>query len=263
MDNRAITGTSTWKKYSIVLNVPPQSKRVRVGFMLKGAGTAWYGEPSVTLAPSTTKLTVRPFDPNKFKLNVLDPAPRNMSFDHSEIKSTDNDNSMIYQWSASSEKGSTIHLDKNTTLSGKPSVRADCDKHNRDGFASVYQLISSKDYIGKRIRFSGYIKADDVKDWSSLFMQDDSPERVLAFDAMEARPVKGTRDWTKCEVVLDVPPQATKIKIGTLQAGGGTSWVSNCSLDVVDKTVPTTGKAVGDEKLPQPTLPAKPDFSFE
>jgi len=262
MDNRAVTGTSGWQKYSIVLNVPPQSKRLHVGFMLKGGGTAWYGDPSVVLAPRSAKLTVRSFDPNKFKLNVLESAPKNLSFDGLGIKSTDSDN-VVFQWSASGEKGSTIHLDKITTLNGKPSVRADCDKDNRDGFASIYQLFSPKDYIGKRIRFSGYIKADNVKDWSSLFMQVDSPERVLAFDAMEERPIKGTRDWTKCEVVLDVPAQATKIKIGTLQAGGGISWVSNCSLDVVDKTVPTTGKGVVDDKLPQPNLPAKPDFDFE
>ncbi len=41
MDNRTIQGTSDWKRYSIVLDVPDKTQQIIFGASLKGDGQIW------------------------------------------------------------------------------------------------------------------------------------------------------------------------------------------------------------------------------
>ncbi len=57
---------------------------------------------------------------------------------------------------------------------------------------------------------------------------------------MGDRPIKGTSEWKKYDVVLDVPSNSAAINFGILLAGTGEVWVSNLKFEVVDDSVPTT-----------------------
>ncbi len=262
MSNRAVRGTSDWKKYSIVLSVPPTSKRLRVGFMLRGSGVARFKEPSVTEAPADAKTTEIPFSEKAFVINNLDDAPRNLSFGDNKYTAADRNN-VLNHWATNEDEGFKVGLDHDVLRQGKPGLCINGKDSDAKGFGSVYQIFSARDYRNKRARLSGYIKTASVKDWSGLFMQVDAENRILAFDAMEDRPLKGDHEWTKCDLVLDVPANARKIKIGFLQAGPGKSWLADCDFDTVDKTVPTTGKPVADDKFPPMHLLSKPFLDFE
>jgi len=50
----------------------------------------------------------------------------------------------------------------------------------------------------------------------------------------------GTHDWTKQEIVLDVPDQSTNIGFGVIFNGLGTMWVDDVSFAIVDLSVPVT-----------------------
>ena len=137
------------------------------------------------------------------------------------------------------------------THAGKPSGRlmSVCAPDGPDstmrckGFGTMMQRVDVGDYARKRIRFSGYVKARDVKDWAGLWMRVDGegePPQMLAFDNMKARPIQGTRDWTRCEVVLDVRRDATAIFFGILLHGPGTVWLSGVKLEPVSTAVTTT-----------------------
>ena len=54
-------------------------------------------------------------------------------------------------------------------------------------------------------------------------MRVDGPDsgRHLAFDNMLDRPIKGTTDWTRYAVVLDVDKTAVAIAFGVLAGGEG------------------------------------------
>jgi hypothetical protein len=41
MQNRPIKGTTGWKRYEIVLDVPQSSQSIAFGVLLSGAGTVW------------------------------------------------------------------------------------------------------------------------------------------------------------------------------------------------------------------------------
>jgi hypothetical protein len=61
---------------------------------------------------------------------------------------------------------------------------------------------------------------------------------------MQNRPIQGTRDWQKYEIVLDVPAKSTGIFFGILLEGKGQVWLNNVRFEVVGRNVPTTGGAL-------------------
>jgi hypothetical protein len=76
---------------------------------------------------------------------------------------------------------------------------------------------------------------------------------MLAFDNMQSRPIKASTDWTKYDVVLDVPEQAEQISFGLLLTGRGETWVDDMKFEVVGKDVPTTGASLTGKVPEAPT----------
>ena len=127
------------------------------------------------------------------------------------------------------------------------------------GFGTMMQSIDAVDYAGKRMRLSAWVKSSDVKRWAGVWMRVDgaSTQRgSLAFDNMQDRPIKGTQDWTRCDIVLDVAKGAKGIYYGILLDGEGTVWMSDIQFEAVPTTVPTTDK-IG---APMKRKPANLDF---
>jgi hypothetical protein len=59
---------------------------------------------------------------------------------------------------------------------------------------------------------------------------------------MGDRPINGTNDWTKYEIVLDVPENSAKIFYGVLISGAGQIWVGDIVFEIVGNDVPSTNK---------------------
>lgn len=70
MKNRSIAGTSDWKKYEIILDVPKDSKLIAIGILLSGKGKVWVDD--VTFEENTKgKVTnmEKPFPLSPVNLN--------------------------------------------------------------------------------------------------------------------------------------------------------------------------------------------------
>jgi hypothetical protein len=262
MADRAPSGTTDWRDYSIVLDVPNDSKKIRFGFMLNGGGTAWMKNPRLQLATAKQSSTARSFDATKFRLNQLNEHPDNLTFDDKSVV-MDSKTDGVSQWSAHTDHGFHVYVDQEQLFRGKPSVQADCISQSRDGFGSLYQSFSATKYRNKRVSFSGFIKSTASSDWTTLFMQVDAPDHIVSFDAMENRQLKDLKDWKQASIVLDIPPESTKIKIGFLHTGVGKAWLSNCAFETVSSDVAVTNKPGAIEKFPQEKLPLKPTMSFD
>jgi hypothetical protein len=126
------------------------------------------------------------------------------------------------------------------------------------GFGTLMQTADAGAFRGKRVRLSGYVKSQDVlSGWSGMWLRiDGSRGEMLGFDNMQSRPIKGTTDWTRYEVVLDVPNEAAALAFGVLLGGNGHVWLDDLAFEVVAPTVPTTG--VGPAEPPGP--PRNLDF---
>lgn len=123
-----------------------------------------------------------------------------------------------------------------------------------DGFGAMMQEFHPADYLGHRVRLTGYLKTKNVENWCGMFMKVDGVDRTraLAFDNMSNRAISGTHDWLKCEIVLDVPKEASIITFGALLSGPGQVWFDGMSFEIVSTDVPVTGPKES-KKNPGPT----------
>jgi TonB family protein len=86
---------------------------------------------------------------------------------------------------------------------------------------------------GKRIRYSGYIKTENIsRGWAGLWWRVDGTSGVLAFDNMQDRGAKGTTDWQRYEIDLPVAADAKNINFGVLHAGDGSAWFDGLAVEV-------------------------------
>jgi hypothetical protein len=82
------------------------------------------------------------------------------------------------------------------------------------------QTFSAEQLLGKRVRMTGFVRAESVEGRAGLWMRVDGTERAsLSFDNMQQRPIRGTLPWQRYEIVLDVPPESASISFASSLAG--------------------------------------------
>jgi hypothetical protein len=111
------------------------------------------------------------------------------------------------------------------------------------GFGTIAWNLPPREYLGKRVRMRTYIKVKEITEWAAMWMRVDGKDtrQSLAFDNMNDRPIKGTRNLQKYEMALDVSEEATNIRYGILIAGSGSAWVDKVEFETVDSWVSKTG----------------------
>jgi len=134
-------------------------------------------------------------------------------------------------------------IDNTIFQSGQSCAYIKSKNPKRDEFGTLMQTISAENYLGKRLQLSGYIKSEDVEEWSGMWMRiDGESNKLLGFDNMQDRAIKGNTDWNKYEIVLDVPVSSKTILFGVLLTGEGKVWFDNFELKEVDKSVQLTDR---------------------
>src|SRR2546423_5669751 len=114
------------------------------------------------------------------------------------------------------------------------------------GSAMLAQSIRADAYRGKRVRLTGFLKTIGVNEGTAvLFMRVDGDGVVQTSDYMQNRPLMLTTDWSRQEIVLDVPRTAIGFTFGFLLGGSGQAWLDDVAIDVVSNEVPVTGQAGG------------------
>lgn len=139
---------------------------------------------------------------------------------------------------------------------GKNAATIKSRQEKINGFGTLMQECMPGNYLGRRVRMSAFVKSQDVENKAGLWLRVDEvgSKQPLAFDNMADRPIKGTTDWKKYEIVLDVPGNASNLAYGALLAGTGQIWFDDLKFEIVDSTISTTrGLKQTDMRLNQPT----------
>src|SRR5436305_5081167 len=114
------------------------------------------------------------------------------------------------------------------------------------GSAMLAQSVRADAYRGKRVRLTGYLKTIGVNEGTAvLFMRVDGEGVVQSSDFMQNRPLMLTTDWSRAEIVLDVPRNAIGVTYGFMLGGSGQTWLDDVAIDVVSDDVPVTGQIGG------------------
>ncbi|WP_201261955.1 helix-turn-helix domain-containing protein [Metasolibacillus fluoroglycofenilyticus] len=128
-----------------------------------------------------------------------------------------------------------------------------------DSFATMMQQFKADNYLNKRIRLSGFLKTKDVGLFASMWMRvDNASGDVVQFDNMSNRPIKGTTNWSRYSIVLDVPKDSSIISFGIILSGRGQVWVDQLAFEEVDENVASTNLEIQADILSMPT-----NLSFE
>jgi hypothetical protein len=113
------------------------------------------------------------------------------------------------------------------------------------------QSIAAASYVGRRVRFTAMVRAHKVTGWAGLWLRIDGPEDVLALDNVQRQPLSGTTSWTRADIVLDVPHQATELHFGVLLSGTGAVDLTSPRLERFRKDVLITAKSSTPGPLPE------------
>ena len=112
-------------------------------------------------------------------------------------------------------------------------------------FGTLMQSFIADQYRGSRLRFTAEVAVSRVTISAGIWLRIDGHRKeVLGFDNMQDRRLGGTRDWTKVEVVLDVPDDAAKVAFGILLHGEGQIQFRKLMFEQVPDSIPTTGQLV-------------------
>ena len=109
------------------------------------------------------------------------------------------------------------------------------------GWGTLMQNFFPAKFLGKKVRMSAFMKTQNLKDKATFWMRVDqaNSDKSLSFDNMMKRPIRGTTDWTKYEIVLDVPNNASNIAFGAMLVGGGQIWFDNFNFEIVGDAAPS------------------------
>jgi len=215
MNNRRIKGTSDWTKYEIVLDVPDSSIGIGYGVLIHGNGEIWFSGLKIETVGTDIPTT-------------------NMT----------NDSPKLDKWFKAGSKPALYEIgkDNETLYDSLPCFYLKSISNVNEGFGTIMANIKPDEYLGKRIRLSGYIKSENIEMQAGMWMRIDgeSKNKALGFDNMKNRPIKGTTDWTKYEIVLDVPDSSIGIAYGVLVERNGQILFPGLNIEVVSTDVPTT-----------------------
>jgi hypothetical protein len=234
MHSRALKGTNDWTRHEVVLDVPEAAMRLAFGSVLAKAGQVWADDLTLDVVDPKEIKTTQPPRPAQPERKYAERAS-NLDF---EAAGADGANSVpgwsIIMSGALDASEYTAGVDREVTHGGQAAMSMRSLVVKPTGFRPVTQVVKADSYRGKRVRLAGYLKTRDVAGWCGLWFRVDGPDGVLAFDNMQSRAVKGTNDWTRYEVVLDVPETALGLAFGSLLVGTGQVWADDLTLDVVD-----------------------------
>ena len=134
-----------------------------------------------------------------------------------------------------------VGVDHAVAHRGKASTYIKSKRHATDtSHVTIGQRIKADAYRGKKVRLSGYLKTVNVSGRARLWMRIDSAKGILGQDAMHDRALKGSNDWSKLEIVLDVPEESAGVIFGLRLNGAGQVWMDDLRWETVESSIATT-----------------------
>lgn len=105
------------------------------------------------------------------------------------------------------------------------------------GLGALVQKLRADAYRGKRVRFSAWLRTRAAWGGAGLHIRAAGNDKAL--DEADSGPrLEGTGDWTRVQVVLDVPADADELFVRAYLNGPGALWLDDVALDVVGPDVP-------------------------
>jgi C-terminal processing protease CtpA/Prc len=104
-----------------------------------------------------------------------------------------------------------------------------------DKFGNLMQTLPAGGYTQRRIRLRAAIRVEGVQTRAQMWLRLDRADNTVAFlEDMGSRPVTAS-EWNIYDIETDVGFDVSRIVFGVLLFGGGTAWVDDVSLDILNE----------------------------
>lgn len=134
-----------------------------------------------------------------------------------------------------------IRCDDVFTDCAVPILRTRAFKSEPFGMGSLTHTESAVTWRGARVELRAELRSGAVDGWAGLWMRIDGPNgKVLAFDNMQNRALRGTSSFKWYSVVLDIPADAEQVTFGVLLHGPGAVYVRELAFGEVEREVSVT-----------------------
>jgi WD40 repeat protein len=130
----------------------------------------------------------------------------------------------------------TAHLDLDTehVHGGKYSARLSFSGPLVNPWAALGQSLPAEELRGRRLRYSGYLKLENVHDGTvGLMVRAYSKEGH--YNVMSIPDLSGSLDWKRYEITFEVPEETAELFFGVSFTAKGTVWVDDLQFEVIDK----------------------------
>jgi hypothetical protein len=136
-------------------------------------------------------------------------------------------------------EGYGVVLDKAEHQEGKQSLHLQYGGKEklappRQVFGGVTSKLPTGAAAGKTVKFSGYIKTEDVRDGYAGFWwrADYKDHKPMIFKNLLSLAPTGTTDWTRYEIEIAIPSNVDNINYGVLLAGTGRAWFDSPVVEI-------------------------------
>ena len=85
---------------------------------------------------------------------------------------------------------------------------------------------------GRRIRFSGFIRTEEVANHACLWAWAGGAKGAITHDALEGRRPRGPTGWREYAIEIDVPKSASHVGLGCYLAGNGRAWFHGLAIEI-------------------------------
>ncbi len=224
MQARPLRGTTRWARREVVLEVADDATAIHFGLVQDGPGVSRIDAAALDVVGREVPVT---------DLDRRPRSPINAGFEQGALDG--------WMRTGFGVEDMVIDLDRQVHRSGGASARLRNRVPTPRGRAMLLQSLRAADHRGKRLRASVWLRGqavDDAAFWVNVLAAESAPDSEGISRGVCG--VDGTFDWTRCEVVLDVPPRARTIHINVYLEGRGTLWIDDVEMQEVGPDVPLT-----------------------
>ena len=156
-------------------------------------------------------------------------------------------------WRVQNSERFSVASDCAAARAGGCALRIQGEGNVHAPFLPLAQPMGAGPAAGHRLKLSGWIRTEALEGgWAGLWARADVEGKTMALENMHREGPRGTTDWKRFEIAIDVPSNATLISFGVLLSGKGTAWFDDLALEVDDAL--KIGRAVKTEVV----IPARP-----
>jgi hypothetical protein len=244
MQDRAIRGSTGWETRDFVVDVPADANQLLVGFWMQGKGQFWMRDLNVQEVPLTVAVN--------WDRKAANPgAEVDLSLAVSTVpRPTDVFLPPPVKWLAVGEQNFEIcdaGVDARMLAEGQRNLSIACKV---PVLVYLRQSPVAPAWWGKRVRFSGWIKTENVVPRTEAIGPAQGAALYVSVSdksgPVHNSVVVGTTPWTYRELVVDIPPggnpatQAAFIPMGVSLNGTGQVWVRDLKFEEVPRDTPLT-----------------------